>query len=197
MKIFIAHFISFLFHPVLFFLMMPFFIEYRHTDSKLYALKWTIFSSMFVLFGFLLIFRGVLRGVFSDFDVSKKEERYRLYSILLFLALLYLIATIMFKGILFPLTIAVFGIIVGIVVFDIVNHFIKASVHMAVSSAFVLSMGILYGIKAFLLFFLIIPLVAWSRIKIKKHTPLEIVVGSFLGIVVTLFTITIGKYLYS
>lgn len=195
--IIIARLISFLFHPVLFFIIMPFFVEYRQTSNGLYALKWTMFSSLFVVLGLVIVLAGVLKGVFSDIDVSKKEERYKFYSILLLLAFLYLIVTIAFKGILFPLTIIVFGIIVGIILFDIVNHFTKASIHMAIACAYVLSMGILYGPKTLLLLVVIIPLVAWARVKIKEHTPLEIVVGSFLGIGITLFTIIIGRYLYS
>lgn len=195
--IILARLISFLFHPVLFFLIMPFFVEYRQTSSGLYALKWTVFSSLFIVLGILLVLIGIWKGIFSDIDVSKKEDRNKFYSLLLLLACLYFIATILFKGIFFPLTIIVFGIIVGIVVFDIVNRFTKASIHMAVACAYVLSMGILYGPKALLLFIAIIPAVAWARIKIREHTPLEIAVGSLLGIGITLFTITVGKYLYS
>lgn len=193
----LAKLVSFLFHPVLFFLVMPFFVEYRLTDSKLYAFKWTIFSSIFIFLGIFLVFLGILKGIFSDFDVSKRQERYRFYGILLILALIYFFITIAFKGILFPLTVISFGIIVGVVVFDIVNHFTKASVHMAVASAFVLSMGILFSYKVLFILIWIIPVVAWARVKIKEHTLIEIIAGTFLGIGVTLFTVIIGKYLYS
>lgn len=197
MKQLLARFFSFVFHPLFFSLVMPFFIEYRHSQSGLYALKWFIFSSAFVFFGALLILFGVFKGIFSDFDISKREERYKFYLILLFLAFSYFMTTIAFKGTLFPLSIMGYGIIVGIFVFDVVNYFIKSSVHVAVATAFVLSIGLLFGFWFSVAFFWLIPVVAWARIKIKKHTFLEIISGAFLGAFITLFTLFLGKMLYS
>ena len=51
---------------------------------------------------------------------------------------------------------------------SIVNRKIKASVHLAVFSAFAAVLGILYG-GIFWGLVLLIPVVAWSRIKLKRH----------------------------
>lgn len=193
----LARFLSFMFHPLFFSLIMPFFIEYRHTQNGVYALKWFIFTSAFIFFGAFLILFGVWKKVFSDFDISRREERYKFYLILLFLAFSYFMTTIAFKGTLFPLSIIGYGIIIGIFAFDALNYFMKASVHTAVVTAFVLSMGILYGFWVAVLIFWLIPIIVWARIKIKKHTPLEIIAGAFLGIFITLFTLFLGKVLHS
>jgi len=47
-----------------------------------------------------------------------------------------------------------------------------------------------------LLSLLLIPLVAWSRVFLKKHTMREAIAGGLLGSVVTIATFIIGVYLY-
>ncbi|MBI2074309.1 MAG: hypothetical protein HYT83_00555 [Candidatus Levybacteria bacterium] len=190
MKLF-ARFFSFLFHPVLFFLIMPFFVIYKQTDSSLYAMKWVLFSSVFIIFGVMIILFETIEGDFSDFDITKKEQRLKFYIILFALTITYLIASLMLKGVFFPLSIISLGIIFGIIVFAGVNRYIKASVHVAVSSAFVISMNILYGREMFLLLWLII-LISWARLYLKKHTISEVVCGGLLGIIITLSTFLIG-----
>lgn len=189
----LARFFSYIFHPVLFFLIMPFFIIYRHTASGLYAVKWMMFSSVFVLFGVMIILFETMEGNFSDFDVSKKGERFKFYMILSFLGLAYLVISVVIKGIFFPLSLISLGILLGVITFLFVNRFIKASVHAAVIFAFVISMTIMYGSTAFLLTVWMIPLVSWARIYEKKHTLTEVLLGGFLGSSITLITFVFGK----
>lgn len=192
-----AKIISFIFSPPLFFLLMPFFIVYRQTHSGSYALKWQIFSFLFLFTAGVLFLVGRIKGTFSDEDVSKKEERYRLYIMLSFLAFIYFLASIFLKGIFFPLSIVAFGIMTGILVFNFANFFIKASIHIGVATAFVLTIGILYGWSYSLLILWIVPLVAWARVVTKRHTIKEIIAGAFLGSSITLATFLIGKQIYN
>ncbi|MDO8658482.1 MAG: hypothetical protein Q7K55_07100, partial [Candidatus Levybacteria bacterium] len=90
-----------------------------------------------------------------------------------------------------------FGIILGILVFNLVNYYTKASIHTGVACAFVISIGFLYGFSFFLGFLWIIPLIAWSRIITKNHTVKETILGGFLGGIITLLTFFIGKEIYS
>ncbi|MDO8657514.1 MAG: hypothetical protein Q7K55_02140 [Candidatus Levybacteria bacterium] len=191
-----ARFISLIFNPTVFFLIMPFMVVYRQTQSGAYALKWQIFSFLFLFLGVFLFLIGRLKGAFSDEDVSKREERYRLYIMAYFLAFIYLMVSIFFKGISFPLSIISFGIIIGILIFNLVNYRIKASIHMGVACAFVITTGVLYGWVFSLVTLWIIPLVFWARIISKKHSIREAITGGILGIVITLITGLIGKQLY-
>lgn len=195
MKKLLAYIISYLFHPALFFLLMPFLLVYRQTGSILYALKWQIFSSAFIFLGVILIFMEIIRGDFSDFDITKKDERLRFYVLLLILGILYITSATYFKGVLFPLSIISIGLSVGVILFAILNRFIKSSVHFAVACAFIITNSILFGIKAFYLTVWIIPFVVWARIVLKKHTIFETLMGGFLGIIVTLGTFLLAKYL--
>lgn len=197
MKKLFAEYVSFFFHPVLFALLMPFLITYRITGSGFYALKWAIFSSFFIFVGIILIFLERIRGIFSDFDITKKEERFEFFLLLLILAFFYLLAAIFFKGLLFPLSIVSLGILLGIVIFVIVNSFLKASIHVATACAFVISIAILYGDRAFWLSFWVVPLIVWARLILKRHTLSEAVIGGFLGILITLITVFLGKHALS
>lgn len=193
--IFLAKILSFFFNPVVFILLMPYFIVYKQTFSGWYALKWEIFSSFFIILGLIAVVAGRWKRIFSDFDLSKKEERSKFYLISWFLAFSYLFAAIFFKGIFFPLSIMAFGTALGIVIFTIVNYYIKASIHVAVACAFVITISLLQKGNWFWFTFWIVPLVAWARLELKKHTWPEIIIGGVLGTAVTLLTFLVGKYL--
>lgn len=192
-----AKFVSLLFNPIVFFLIMPFLVVYRQTQSGTYALKWQIFSSIFLFLGLVLFIIGRIKGAFSDEDVSKREERYKFYILLYILGFAYFLIAIFLKGVFFPLSIITFGIILGILVFNFVNRFIKASIHVAVSVAFVITIGFLYGWIYLLLTLWIVPLIFWARIVSKRHTVKEAIIGAILGLIITLATVLIGKVFYN
>lgn len=192
----IAEFISYLFHPVIFFLLMPFLIVYRKTEDSLYALKWFSFSFLFIAIGIIVVMIGKKRGIFSDYDITQGRQRYEFFLQLLFFGFVYISIAILFKGIFFPISLISIGIGCGIVLFALVNPYIKASIHLAVSCAFVLTIGVYFGWQFFLGTVFIIPALFWSRSILKKHTHLEMVIGAILGIVITLVTLLLGKYLY-
>ncbi len=184
----LAEIVSLLFHPVLFILLMPFIVIYKKTQDGMYALKWEMFSIVF-LFAVLAYFIWEKRkGAFSDFDISKREERKKFYIFLLFLTCLYLLVPLLYKGLVFPMTVISFGIIFGIALFACLNYFIKASVHMGVACAYVITITAFYGINGFLLTFYILPLIIWSRLLLKRHTVKEIITGGVLGSFITLCT---------
>jgi len=183
--------ISFLLGPSFVLLPIPFILVARFTQDYSYALKWTVFSYAFILAVATFVVIGVLLGVFSNFDVSKREQRPLLFSFCAFAMFCYLLSLLILDGpkILF---IALFAIILGLIIIVIVNRWIKASIHVATLTSVVLLISIIYKGNYFLLLFLI-PLLAWARVKMKQHTPLETVVGSVLGIVITLIAYTISK----
>lgn len=191
----LAEIVSLVFNPIFFFIIMPFIIIYKKTGDSIYALKWELFSFVFVIafVGFFLWEKR--KGSFSDFDITKREERKKLYIFLLFLTGVYLIVPLFYKGIAFPMTIIAFGIVFGIAVFATANYFIKASVHMGIACAYVITITLLYGLSGFLFSFFIIPLIVWSRLVLKRHTRKEIIVGGVLGTLTTLSTFLFANLL--
>lgn len=193
---FLALFISDLFHPVIFFLIMPYLVVYRQTTDSAYALKWMLFSSVFIVLGILLLIVGRLRGTFSDGDITKREERFRFYFFMAILAFLYLFVTIYFKGFFFSVSVIAIGVLLAIVTFWIVNYYIKSSIHIGVATAFVSTVAIMYGSIGFYMAAIVLPLLIWSRLSLKKHTPYEIIAGAGLGFVITSITFYLGLLLY-
>ncbi|MBF8250251.1 MAG: hypothetical protein HW400_852 [Candidatus Levybacteria bacterium] len=186
--------ISFFLSPVFILFPIPFILVVRFSPDYSDALKWTIFSYAFILVVVLFVIAGVMLGVFSNFDVSKREQRPLLFSFSAFVIFCYLLSLLILHGpkILF---VAVFAIIFGLITFVIVNRWIKASVHVATATAVLMFVGITYKGYFFLLLTLI-PLLAWSRVKTKEHTATETIIGSILGIMVTLIVYLISKQFF-
>lgn len=186
-----ANIVSFLFGPMFILIPIPFILVSRFTGDYEYALKWTIFSYAFILSTAIFTALGVLFGVFSNFDVSKKEQRPLFFSFIAFMMSCYLFSLLILDG---PkiLLIGFIAILLGLTIIFFINKWIKASVHLATATSVFLFIGTVYKGYYFLFLFLI-PLLAWSRVKMKEHTPMETVVGTILGIMITLIVYVIGK----
>src|SRR3989338_6049919 len=190
----LARIISLSSSPFILLLPTPFILVFKETGNIFYSLKWTFFSYIFLFSVVFFVILGMLLGFFSDYDVSKKEERPKLFAFGGITTFLYLGSLILLSG---PkvLYLVIFGIILGIFTISLVNNWIKASIHTATVSAFTLSLVILFGYM-FIPILLLIPAMAWARVKIKKHTPQEAIVGGFLGTVLTIIVYTIGRFIF-
>ena len=187
----LARIISFLSSPFVLLLPTPFILVFKETGNIFYSLKWTFFSYIFLFSVVFFVLLGMFLGFFSDYDVSKKEERPKLFAFGGIITFLYLGSLILLNG---PkvLYLVIFGIILGVFTISLVNNWIKASIHTATVSAFTLFLIILFG-NMFIPILLLIPAMAWARVKIKKHTLQEALVGGFLGIVLTIIVYGIGR----
>jgi len=64
---------------------------------------------------------------------------------------------------------------------------------LAVATAFVTTIGILYGPNTLIYLFWIIPLTLWARHYLKKHTVLDMAIGTLVGLFITLGTLFIAR----
>jgi hypothetical protein len=193
MKRFAAHAISFLFHPVILALFAPVLIIRSTTTNIIYCLEWMAFSSVFFVGIFLVLYAVRRDRLFSDFDFYHKESRLIFYAVCLFFSIAYFVTAFVIKGIFFPLSIVSLGIIVGLVLIDFINFYIKVSVHTAIASAFVITVGFLYGFLPFLLVVWLPFIVAWSRQVLKQHTRQEVYIGGIFGTFMTLLIFILAK----
>ncbi len=187
-----ARIISFFSNPIIVLLAAPYVLVDKVSNNDLYALKWTMFSYIFMGLVVLFVLAGVLIGFFSDIYISKKEQRPLLFSFVGLITFFYLISVLLLQG---PkvLMVAVLGVFLGLIIIDVLNRWIKASVHLATLSAFVLAGGIVYGQYLFWLLLPLIPIVAWSRVKTKGHTVPEAILGGILGATLTIIVYIISK----
>ena len=184
--------VSFFLGPLFVLFPVPYILISKLSNDHIYALKWTIFSYGFVLATAFLIFLGVIFGVFTNFDVSKRKQRPLLFSLLAFSIFCYAISLFILNA---PkvLFLGIFFIIIGLIAVVIVNRWIKASIHMATFVSVMLLIGILYK-GYYFLFLTLAPLLAWSRIKTKGHTLIETIIGTALGVLTTLIMHTVTKH---
>lgn len=187
--------VSFIFSPIPFLLIIPYYLVYIHTGSSSDAAMWGFFSAFFVVIGIALIVLGRYKKIYSDFDLSQQVERARFYRYLWYLSFSYLFVSLLLNRVLAVLG---FGIVLATIILTLVNRHSKASIHMAVAWGFFITIVLIEKSLIFLLAaIIIIPLVAWSRLYLKRHTMQEIILGSGIGIVVTLLTFILGKmFLY-
>lgn len=152
---------------------------YLYTVDSQAAIFWTIYTWVYlIIFAFFVVI-GVRRGLYTDLDVSRREDRFSLYIFASVLTIIYFITLIFLSApaILYLITA---GVMAGILVGSIVNIKIKASVHVAAASALITGLALVYQGYYWILFILI-PVICWARVKIKRHTLPEVYAGSFIG----------------
>jgi hypothetical protein len=146
--------------------------------------SWSILLcfSLFAFFPFLPVLYFYRKNV-VDLDISKKEMRTPFFVIA---ATLYSIAAVIFfvTNTTIMLLLALSYTFVTIILM-LVNRFWKVSVHSAGVTGPVFALVFVFGFMVLPLSLMIV-LVSWSRIKLKKHTLTQTFVGSLIPIAVGL-----------
>jgi hypothetical protein len=184
--------ISYITSPIFVIVPIPFFLVYQSTHDGIYALKWTFFSLGFLLLIGIFMLYSVRHKIFTDIDVSKREQRPLLFFFLAIVSLIYLLCIYLLKG---PsvLSIGMLGVLTAIFTIAIVNTRIKASIHVATVTAVILTLGLMYNLPAYAI--AVIPIIAWARIKTKRHTMQEAVTGAVIGSLLILLMYIVVKYI--
>lgn len=192
MSILLARLLSLFTDPLVLAFPVPFLATYKETHDGFYALKWLLFSSFFWLMVPTFVIWGRKKGLFTDVEITKREERPLFYLFLGAVFALYFFAIILLHG---PkmLLILLTGAAIGLFLFAVVNTWLKASLHVFTICVAALALS-LFNAEIGVAAFSIVPLIIWSRIKTKHHTLPETVVGAILGSVVTLILFTIYKH---
>lgn len=176
-------------HPVTLMVPAVFIIVYKNGESPSTAFVWTFIALLFsaIVGGFVL--HGVKRGFFKDLDVSVRKQRIILYPFVIGVVFLFMILVLLAHG---PKVLEYSSIIfmIALIILDFINRKIKASVHVAAISALVVGFIFIYGGWA-ILSLLLIPLVGWARVVLKRHTVKEVVVGAGCGIILSILGIVI------
>jgi membrane-associated phospholipid phosphatase len=120
-------------------------------------------------------------GKISDIDMSRREERERVFGG--FVAL-YILGTVVLYLLKAPTMIVatLAGYTAAAIVVQYITRYWKISTHAMGVTAPMVVLVVLYGEQP-LPFLALIPIVCWSRVYLKKHTPLQVIAGSALGAV--------------
>ena len=115
--------------------------------------------------------------VVSDLEITDMKERTLYFSLVV---LYYVLVSYLYRGELFMFTCAV-SIVISMLCMTLINTKWKISGHLTLDTLIFFSLASIS--KLFLLLMLLLPLVAYTRIKLKKHTLLQTVFGVILGCV--------------
>jgi hypothetical protein len=189
----IALIISYILNPILLFAPVPYILVYRATLNFNLSLFWEFFTLIFIVIFMGFVLAGIKIGYFSDFDVSNRTQRPVAFGFALILSALYIFSLFSLQAPLI-LFIAIITLFAGLIVMEIVNRFTKASVHVGVVSAFATSLFLVYG-GLFSFSFLLIPLLAWARIKTRNHTKQQTIIGAIVGMAIILVSYVIFEYI--
>jgi membrane-associated phospholipid phosphatase len=129
-----------------------------------------------------------LDGIF----INPREQRHRIYLLAILCAVIGYILLVVLDA---PqLLVATFAAgLAAVIVFMAINLFWKISLHTAFITASVTVVIIVYGSMAAWTV-LLVPMVAWARIEMKRHTPAQVLTGAILACLIV--TLIFGAYGY-
>ena len=159
-------------------------VSLYHTQSTKSALLFACLTLFFLTLGpMIYIIIGVRKGWLSDVDVSRRTERagpflFGISSVALGLLLLhYVNAPRNLETLLLITTIS------GVIML-MVTMWWKISIHASSMAGAATMLTALYG-AAMLPTFLLLILVSWSRVVLRRHTTAQVIAGSLLSIVLS------------
>ncbi|MEG3225274.1 MAG: phosphoesterase PA-phosphatase [Methanobacteriales archaeon Met13] len=147
---------------------------------------WVVFAITSAFFaGIMPIIIGLIwaKNKNIDYDLPVKEDRS--YPLLLVI-FSYVIGVIVLYLIGAPslTTVLMLCYLNNTVLVLIINHFWKISIHAMGLTGPLTALIYLFGWPC-LIFTILVPLVGWSRVYLKKHTPWQVIIGSILGFSLT------------
>jgi hypothetical protein len=144
------------------------------------ALRAVVVVVLFTVLPLLLVMRRSVRsGAWENPDASNPRER----------PLLYLVGALSLMGLLAylivvrPQSFMMRGVVATLgmfVVCAIATRWIKVSLHMAFGALAASTLALMGSVVGYVLI-LILPAVAWARLALKRHTPLEVALGTVAG----------------
>ena len=173
----LARLISIAAHP----LVLPPFVAALATRSA----RWTaiICATTIVPITTVILWK-MRRGDWSDFDVSQRAQRSRLY----WFALPLFLAVVLFVPAPAWFTRTMTALLAALTISFVLQRFMKPSLHMLFAAFSAVVLWKVYPYSPLVMVPLLLA-VGWSRWRLGHHTVAEIVVGTFLGVAAGAITI--------
>lgn len=178
----LAHFISAVSNPPL--VAIPVFLVINYV--LLYGGDWLWFSGLSILFVSILpIITSTLWIKRKELEVDMPQREDRIYPLLMVI-LSYIIGVMVLYTLGAPTLITTLMIcyLNNTVVVLLFSLYWKISIHAMGMTGPATAIIYLFGWTG-LIFSLLVPLVLWSRLHLKRHTPAQLIVGTVLGYLLT------------
>jgi len=159
------------------------------------GLRWRFFIFlMFVDAGLpaLYMFYGLKKGFITDWDMTRREERKGLYLFTVFTHLIGVVYAFFLGKVFLAYTLLVFWMLA--VVFAVITLRWKISVHAGVTAVAVGFVNHFFGWRNYWWLVLILLLVLWARVEVKKHTLIQVIAGSGLALLIVEVGLRIGDW---
>ncbi|MGF7117286.1 phosphatase PAP2 family protein [Methanobacterium oryzae] len=142
-----------------------------------------IFAGILPILLVLFLLKNRSNGKEIDMDIPERADRH--YPLLLVI-LTYIIGTIVLYTLNAPAitTVLMFCYFSNTLILFFINLYWKISIHAMGVAGPSVALIYVFGLPG-LIFSLIIPLVMWSRLYLKKHTFFQVIIGALLGVILT------------
>ncbi|MFZ2489915.1 MAG: hypothetical protein WA208_00385 [Thermoanaerobaculia bacterium] len=129
----------------------------------------------------LLMVRQVRRGSWTNVDASNQSERPALFAVGIVALVALLAATLAFQPGSFLIRGTV-GVLIILAVCAVATRWLKVSLHSAFGGLAATTL-LLVGSPAGWLVLAVLPVLAWSRLALRRHTVPEVLTGFLVGVV--------------
>ena len=146
-----------------------------------HGLVWGLVVLVFVCgLPYAVIIRGVRRGTYTDHHLHLRHQRPVPFAIAAGIALAGLVVSTV-GGAPRPLIALVVASVAGLAVTAGASTVWKMSVHSGVAAGSAVVTGLVLGPVGYLCGFALLALIGWSRVRLRAHTPAQVVVGAAVG----------------
>ena len=184
----IARWVSHVISPHVVGVVMTALFAFTYSDDPLKTLLWlAVLVPLLVIPPMAYVLWLVHKGTLEDIYMPRRETRTRPLMVMMVWLLLCL-GLIQYWGA--PQIVVTFVImsLLLIAILSIVTLFWKISFHGATISAAATATVVMGGLVA-LPIMLLVPLVGWSRIRLLRHTPRQVIYGSLVGAFIALIMV--------
>lgn len=172
---------------------LPFVFLVACSTNEPNTLLFAVLTLFFLSVGPLIyILIGMRLGTFTDIDVSVRSQRTGPFLFGILSSLIGLFALTMTNG---PRNLESVLLITAIssTVLLLITFWWKISMHASALAGAVTMLSMLNGIVMLPAFLLVI-LVSWSRVVLRRHTIAQVIIGSFTGIALTWLCLTLRGF---
>ncbi|HYX49521.1 MAG TPA: phosphatase PAP2 family protein [Ktedonobacteraceae bacterium] len=165
-------------------------VAFYQAQDKLPALIYACITFFFLSVGPLLyIIIGVRIGKLSDIDVSRRSQRVGPFIFGIVSVTIGWIILSLINGPRNLQTVMIMTVFSGIIMM-VITFWWKISMHASSLGGVATMLTVLYGAIMLPLFVLLV-VVSWSRVVLRRHTVPQVIAGSLAGIVLTLIILKI------
>ncbi len=142
-----------------------------------------LFPLLHIVIPLVYVIWAVKRGHISDLDITKREERYGILTVVFMKNVISLVVIALFGNtLLLQLALTVFTVFT---VAYVVTFFWKISLHMTFNTVGITLVNAVNDWQ-FLYLYALIPVIFWSRLNLKKHTVSQLIAGFVVSEVIML-----------